>query len=226
MENASKALIIAGSVLIALLIIGALLLMFNNLSSYQKVGDQETREAQVVEFNNQFETYIRKDIRGSDMISLMNRIVDYNVRKANNSEENFTEMKIEIYNIDVKNLQHDKDEDAPFVIVKNSYHQDNIETLLTEVQNLEKKYQSKYITALSSNIDRVKESEEKTLEIFPKKFWKNGLNYNQIKQDTIKYYQYSQFKRVYFDCDIDQTQYDKHTGRIIAMKFKCTNKMK
>ncbi len=33
MENASKALIMAGSVLIALLIIGALILMFNNLSN-------------------------------------------------------------------------------------------------------------------------------------------------------------------------------------------------
>ena len=80
MENASKALIIAGSVLIALMIIGALLLMFSNLSNYQGTDTQGTREAQVVEFNNQFETYNRNDIRGSDMISLMNRVVDYNTR--------------------------------------------------------------------------------------------------------------------------------------------------
>ena len=42
MENASKALIMAGGVMIALLIIGSLLLMFNNLSSYQ-VGSNERR---------------------------------------------------------------------------------------------------------------------------------------------------------------------------------------
>lgn len=82
MENASKALIMAGSVLIALLIIGALILMFNNLSNYQKVGDQGTKEAQIVEFNNQYETFNRKNIRGNDIYSLLNRVIDYNRRKS------------------------------------------------------------------------------------------------------------------------------------------------
>ena len=82
MENASKALIIAGSVLIALIIIGALLLMFNNLSNYQDTNVETTREAQVLEFNNQYETYNRNDVRGSDIYSLLGRVVDYNRRKS------------------------------------------------------------------------------------------------------------------------------------------------
>ena len=82
MENATKALIIAGSVLIALMVIGALLLMFNNLSSYQETNVQGTREAQILEFNNQYETYNRKDVRGSDLYSLLNRAIDYNRRKS------------------------------------------------------------------------------------------------------------------------------------------------
>ena len=82
MENASKALVMAGSVLIALLIIGALLLMFNNLSSYQGGGTQEIKEAQVIEFNNQFETFNRNKVRGSDLYSLLNKVVDYNRRKS------------------------------------------------------------------------------------------------------------------------------------------------
>lgn len=45
MENASKALLIAASVLIALLIIGALTLMFNNLTRYQNVGTDNEKEA-------------------------------------------------------------------------------------------------------------------------------------------------------------------------------------
>ena len=40
MENASKALIMAGSVLIALMIIGALLLMFNSISNYQQTDTE------------------------------------------------------------------------------------------------------------------------------------------------------------------------------------------
>ncbi len=82
MENASKALIMAASVLIALMIIGALILMFNGLSSYQEVGQQNTREDQVIAFNSQFETYNRKNVRGSDLYSLINRVVDYNRRKS------------------------------------------------------------------------------------------------------------------------------------------------
>ena len=72
MENASKALIMAGSVLIALMIIGALVLMFSNLTSYQETNTRSTRSAQITEFNNQFETYNRKDVRGSDLYSLLN----------------------------------------------------------------------------------------------------------------------------------------------------------
>lgn len=82
MENASKALIMAGSVLIALVIIGALVLMFNSLSNYQETDTQSTREQQVVDFNNQYETYNRKDVRGSDLYSLFNKVIDYNRRKS------------------------------------------------------------------------------------------------------------------------------------------------
>lgn len=82
MENASKALIMAASVLISLVIIGALVLMFNNLTTYQKTETEDARDAQVVEFNNQYETYNRKNVRGSDLYSLLNKVVDYNRRKS------------------------------------------------------------------------------------------------------------------------------------------------
>lgn len=82
MENASKALLMAGGVLISLMVLGALLLMFNSLSNYQESGTQDTREAQVIEFNNQYETYNRTNVRGSDLYSLLNRVVDYNRRKS------------------------------------------------------------------------------------------------------------------------------------------------
>ena len=82
MENASKALIMAASVLIALMIIGALILMFNNLTNYQSTKTVSNREAQVIEFNNQYETYNRKNVRGSDLLSLLNRATDYNKRTS------------------------------------------------------------------------------------------------------------------------------------------------
>lgn len=96
MENASKALLMAAGVLIALMTIGLLVIMFNNMSNTQKEGIQVAREAQVIEFNNQFTTYLRDDVRGSDMISLMNRVIDYNIRKGDNSEEKYQEIELTI----------------------------------------------------------------------------------------------------------------------------------
>lgn len=82
MENASKALLMAGEVLISIIIVSALLLMFNSLTSYQSVKEQNTREAQVIAFNNTYEAYNTKDVRGNDLYSLINRVVDYNKRKS------------------------------------------------------------------------------------------------------------------------------------------------
>lgn len=112
-------------------------------------------------------------------------------------------------------------------MVKESYSHNTINTLVKPVQELEKKYQSKYITNLSSNIAQVMESEEKALKFLPKA---NGNltiygGYEQVKKDTAQYYQYSQFKRLYFNCNQNATKYNNQTGRIISMEFTCTNKL-
>ena len=110
MENASKALIMAGSVLIALMIIGALILMFGNLTSYQGTDTQSTRSAQVTEFNNQFETYNRDDVRGSDLYSLLNKVIDYNRRQTtagtgNDRGQELAYMPMEVnFTIDITQL--------------------------------------------------------------------------------------------------------------------------
>lgn len=82
MENASKALLIAGGVLIALLVLGALLLMFNQLSGYQKSNVNIEKDTQLAAFNDQFAQYARNDLKGNDLISLVNKVVDYNKKTS------------------------------------------------------------------------------------------------------------------------------------------------
>jgi hypothetical protein len=91
------------------------------------------------------------------------------------------------------------------------------------VKELENTYQLKYISALSTNISNVMDSKEKTASLLNKssiddQYWK------KIKIATAKYYQYSQFKRLYFDCVTGSTKYS-NIGRIIYIEFKCTNKL-
>ena len=138
MENASKALLMAAGVLIALIIIGALLLMFNNLSNYQETNTQNTRESQIVEFNKQFETYDRNDVRGNELISLTNRIIDYNERKTSDiSDEKYEKMRIEIKGIKPKDFLYEQNN---LELIKTSYNQDDIKSkLLNEIQKIEKK---------------------------------------------------------------------------------------
>lgn len=224
MENASKALIMAGSVLIALMIIGALLLMFNSLSSYQDTNTQNTREAQVIEFNNQFETYNRDDVRGSDMISLVNRIIDYNKRKT---EEGYQQMNISITIDNPSEFAFNTDETAK--LIKKNYTQNNLTDLVGKItdsnspKGLENKYGEKYIRELSSNIVTIMDESKgisKAEQILSKELATGDME--QIREDTKIYYEYSQFKRAHFKCT--KVEYNKDTGRIVNMKFEFTGK--
>ena len=80
MENATKALIIAGGMLIAMLIVGLLTWGYTQIRSLQQENVTEEERQQVVEFNERFEAYNKKVVRGYQMISLSNLVYDTNTR--------------------------------------------------------------------------------------------------------------------------------------------------
>lgn len=87
MENASKALLIAGGILIAMLIIGSLVLLFNNIASYQSNEDANAKQSQIAKFNNQFEPFNKDELTLNELRSIYNKIT------SNNNK--FPEYKIE-----------------------------------------------------------------------------------------------------------------------------------
>ncbi len=90
MENASRALMMAGGILIALMVLGALMLMFNNLSSYQEQNDITQEQAQVAEFNNQYLAYEKDNLTLMEMKSLYNKIQSNNVQNSEITENQIT----------------------------------------------------------------------------------------------------------------------------------------
>jgi len=78
MENASKALIMAGSILIALLTIGALMFMFDNISGVEKQKNQNAEIDEILKFNRQFEAFDTVGLRGTDILTVVNKMADYN----------------------------------------------------------------------------------------------------------------------------------------------------
>ena len=95
MENASKALVMAGGILIALLVLGALLLMFNQVSIYQRNQSDLENVSQLTDFNEQFTRYVRNNLVGTDLISLANKVIDYNLKSGGLGEVDYS-LKIEL----------------------------------------------------------------------------------------------------------------------------------
>ncbi len=78
MENASKALIMAGGILISILIIGLVVFMFSNLGNVQSEAELAKEAMQIEKYNKRFEQYNRSMLYGSDIISVINLAEDYN----------------------------------------------------------------------------------------------------------------------------------------------------
>ncbi len=247
MENASRALVMAGSVLIALMIIGALLLMFNNLSSYQNTGAESTRESQIVEFNQQYETYNRPNVKGIELYSLLNQAVDYNKRKSiegtGSNEGQYLAYQPITINFSLTEgggrskfsqdgtsrlLKRDKYEQSS---IKNEFDGEISET----VKDLENKYGKDSITNLTtsltkifidSNDARAKQDAVGTFNKISKKIqaasWDDLKEDKMIRNEVYTYYEYVQFKRARFDCY--NVEYNSKTGRVVKMEFRFTGK--
>lgn len=72
MENASKALIIAGAILLAILIISLGIMIYNQAAGV--VNNNSMTEVEVTTFNQKFEQYLGENVRGANVNSLINAV--------------------------------------------------------------------------------------------------------------------------------------------------------
>lgn len=96
MENATKALLISAGIMLAVMIVSLMLVIYNQISSYYAAQHEEKEIEQLKDFNEIFENYHRDQIRGSDMLSLMNRIINYNERQAYEENKQYPRMRVTI----------------------------------------------------------------------------------------------------------------------------------
>ena len=86
MENASKALTMAAGVLIAVLIIVLIYVLLNNLSDLSKQDEQQLQAKQTAAFNKEYESYDKKLMRGTELITLINKAIANNEKYDNEHE--------------------------------------------------------------------------------------------------------------------------------------------
>lgn len=207
MENASKALIMAGSVLIALLVISLLVVFYNNIRNLQKTELSVEQQEKAGEFNKQYEVY-QRDIYGSELLSLVNKINDYNKIEAEN--EGYT--KIEIY------VTFEKNVDSTY-FSKGTY---NSSTMKNKINKLDKKIEelgnqtikskkSSSITRKVSKLATMRTADIEALGFEQSDYKEQVATYNlhkslltQIKSQAFAY---------------SKTDYDNNTGRITKMYY-------
>lgn len=106
MENASKALIIAGGILLALLTLAILMFTWRTMGDTVKADDTQKNIEQITKFNAQYTSYQKRALYGADVASVINKVNDNNKEYADNpdykiiwefelKEEVITEIKVD-----------------------------------------------------------------------------------------------------------------------------------
>ena len=233
MENAVKALLIAAGVLIGLILISLLLVGHREISDYYTAKEEAKEFAQLDEFNKQYIPYDRDNVRGSDLLSLVNKIIDFNTL----SEEEDIEIKILIpgtswnggrsklfyYNYDTYNgsdqrlIELNTNGDLTFT-------QDNINPIVQSANRIEDTYKGQSVAkSLAENLYTLMEGEDEDREqLFKRlKLNLNPSDSTECQNDILKYYQYMQFKRAHFD-SLGLTYTNQ--GRVKSFEFKFNGK--
>lgn len=91
MENATKALLIAGSILIAILLIAMGVKIFNSTSGTAKSAQSTMDATEVAMFNNKWLKYVGNNKNKSTAISLLNDVI------VNNSTNSDKKVGVQLY---------------------------------------------------------------------------------------------------------------------------------
>ena len=106
MENITKALLIAAGVLIAIILTTLLVIGYNQISGYYQEQSNVTEVKQIIEMSKKFVNYEEKEIRGNEMLSVINMVEDYNEWVKQNSNEGYNEITLNVVFKNSNNLSN------------------------------------------------------------------------------------------------------------------------
>ncbi len=116
MENATKALLIAGSVLIAIIIISVLVITFQKTGNVSRTYSQTVDQEQITIFNSNFTKYVGQDLTIHEVVTIYNFAQNNNVKKVNCSTI-YNEQSIK----DEMDFQNEKNKMHVYTIKVNDY---------------------------------------------------------------------------------------------------------
>lgn len=149
MENASKAIIMAGSVLLTIAMVSLLIFGWNKFSAYYSSDDDLADIDDLTKFNLQFTNYERDDVHGYELVSLANKVYDYNTRRSNASGNKSNElynpitMTIDFNRMENK-FRYSNDLTSRELLFKDGKYSNNgIENFIQKATGIEEKFGGK-----------------------------------------------------------------------------------
>ena len=86
MENATKALLIAGGVLLAIIIISLLVRTYGNISLFQRQQVSAEEAERIESYNKEYTKYLNQYVYGTEVITAINKTVNNNTKTNDNIE--------------------------------------------------------------------------------------------------------------------------------------------
>ena len=210
MENMTKALEIAASVLIGVLILSLLVFGYNQIREQKNIEQKNEKASQLSKFNINFESYAKDTVYGSEILSLANEVINYNERKA---VDGYQEIELEVkISTGVLNGQY---------LVAGTYSATSLDQ---QCKKLVKKIKEADITVFGKSISYwSKLSDKETEKTVKARSDFSESEYTKLKTNRTTYKKYveeqTDFARKTFKYD-DVTEYDSGNGRIIKIMFK------
>ncbi len=213
MENASKALIIAGSVFLSILIITALVFTFNQIGNLKKTEVSAEEEKILAQYNKKIERFNKSGLYGSEILSLANYIEDYNIRQSD--LKGYKAISLNIYIKAISDATYFKKEKyTDYKELVNSFK--NLEKEVNRLQN--QQYCGETVKKLAGLTTEV-------LENYIYQYNENNskkCKYEDVKEAIDKYQAVNSelqiFKNKKFKAP--NVEYDNATGRISSMTFR------
>lgn len=213
MENATKALEMAGSVLIGVLILGCIVYAYSRLTEIKKEEQTSERIEQSTDFNKDYDAYNRNDLYGSDIFSVANMVKNYNVKEADAKDYGKISIEIKVKKV-IRDAKYFKYATYNAETITEAYN--NLATTVTRIGS--KEYFNKAVSYWANFGTSTRLENQIKQET-------NG-NYNNsklshLKDDIIEYQDYvseqKDMARKTFKCT--KMEYYNNTGRVKYMEF-------
>lgn len=211
MENAAKALLISGTILITLIVISAFIFMFRDIRGVKSQQADNQKTQAIIDFNKSYESYDKEELLGAELLSLANKIEDYNERYK--QEDGYKPIKLTVGNDDnasktFTGIRDDVEGNKQKGVdgIMDTYKSSNyLEGLYEAYEKLNYTTDTELRKNIQIQIDTIK-----------KKIGKNDITIDEVEEDWEIYNNYRELKSKKFKCK--EIKYDKN-GRIEKMEF-------